>query len=215
MADKFLQLSNNYSYQYSKKTQKFNDYAQISQRFQTDVSPQPKQINVTYNSPRKLMKTTCASFFDQFQKFPSPKLTAYQTYLQTILQNKNEIQAKQNYQPSFTLHNIYGQKINTQKQPKDANKQISNQQQNKSLCKIQLKNPTNSNSQYHSPRKTRVQIIKNQSKLIQNIKIEPVQEKSVQQQLNTKIQNIDSKKILTFDDNFDDVQPWNTSDLNY
>ncbi|CAD8144633.1 unnamed protein product [Paramecium pentaurelia] len=224
MADKFLQLTNNYGYQYQRRTQKLNDQAQHSQRIYTDVSPLPKQNNPIYNSPRKLMKTTCASFFDHFQKLPSPKLTAYQTYLQTILQNKNEIQAKQNYQPSFTLHNIYGQKINTQKLSKDTIKQIQNQQQNKSVCKIQLKNTTNSNSQYHSPRKTRIQcinnqsriqIINNQSKQIQKSKIDIIQEKSDQQQLQSKIQNIESKRILTFDDNFDDIEPWNTSEQKY
>ncbi|CAD8059599.1 unnamed protein product [Paramecium sonneborni] len=215
MNDKFLQFQNNYSYQYYRKTLKFNDQASISHRFQTDVSPLPKQNNATHNSPRKLMKTTCASFFDHFQKLPNPRLTAYQTYLQTILQNKNEIQAKQNYQPSFTSYNIYGQKISTYKQTKDTIKQIQKQQFNEPLCKIQLKKTTNSNSQYHSPHKIRIQIIKNQSKFIQKSQIDPIQEKTIQQQLCSKIKNIETKRILTLDDNFDDVEPWNTSDQKY
>ena len=82
------------------------------------------------------MKTTQASFFDQFKKFPIPKPTAYQTYLQSILQHKNILQAKQNYQPSFTMHNIYGQKINTFRKIKDTISKKSNHLQNRTEGKI-------------------------------------------------------------------------------
>ncbi|CAD8139960.1 unnamed protein product [Paramecium pentaurelia] len=205
MNDKFLQLRNNYCYQYNKRIIKNYEQPQYSQRLKTETPPILKQYKYTYHSPRKFIQTTQASFFDHFKKFPTPKPTAYQTYLQTLLENKIEIQAKQKQQPSFTMHNINGQKINTYRQIKDT---IKNQQkhhhQNKSEFKIPQKVHQQNKSQFNSPQKLQEQMKQISIKKLDKINIV---------RTSNEVQIIRSDRIQTYDDNFDDIEPWNTSEI--
>ncbi|CAK75050.1 unnamed protein product (macronuclear) [Paramecium tetraurelia] len=205
MNDRFLQLRNNYCYQYNKRFIKNYEQPQCSQRVKTDTPPILKQNKYTYHSPRKFIKTTQASFFDHFKKFPTPKPTAYQIYLQTLLDNKIEIQAKQKQQPSFTVHNVNGQKINTYRQIKDT---INNQSRRHHQIKSEIKMPQKVNqqnkSQFNSPRKLQESFKQISIKKFDRINIA---------RASNEVQIIRSDRIQTYDDNFDDIEPWNTSEI--
>ncbi|CAD8053545.1 unnamed protein product [Paramecium sonneborni] len=209
MNDKFLQLRNNYCYQYNKRINKNYEQPQYSQRLKTETPPILKQNKYTYHSPRKFIQTTQASFFDHFKKFPTPKPTAYQTYLQTLLENKIEIQAKQKYQPSFTMHNINGQKISTYKEIKDTIKNQSkyNHHQNKSEIKMPKKIQQYDKSQFNSARKHQESL-----KQISLKKLEKINDKFNISRAPNRVQFIKSDRIETQNYNFDDIEPWNTSE---
>ncbi|CAD8061487.1 unnamed protein product [Paramecium sonneborni] len=208
MNDKFLQLRNNYCYQYNKRIIKNYEQPQYSQRLKTETPPILKQNKYTYHSPRKFIQATQVSFFDHFKKFPTPKLTAYQTYLQTLLENKIEIQAKQKYQPSFTMHNIHGQKISTYKQIKDPIKNQSKyHHQNKSEIKMPQKIKPLNKSSFNSPRK-----LQESQKQISINKFHKINDNINMCRASNGVQVLKNDKIENYEDNFDDIEPWNTSE---
>ncbi|CAD8043208.1 unnamed protein product [Paramecium primaurelia] len=210
MNDKFLQLRNNYCYQYNKRIIKNYEQPQYSQRLKTETPPILKQNKYTYYSPRKFIQTTQASFFDQLKKFPTPKPTAYQTYLKSLLENKIEIQAKQKYKSSFTMHDIHGQKINTYRQIKDTLKnQSKHHYQNKSEFKMPQKIKQHNQSKFNSPQK----LFQESMKQLSIKKFDKIKDKIKIYKSSNRLQVIGSDRIKNYEDNFDDIEPWNTSEL--
>ncbi|CAK85379.1 unnamed protein product (macronuclear) [Paramecium tetraurelia] len=207
MNDKFLQLRNNYCYQYNKRIIKNYEQPQYSQRLKTETPPILKQNKYTYHSPRNIIQTT---FFDQLKKFPTPKPTAYQTYLKSLLENKTEIQSKQKFKPSFTMHDIRGQKINTQRQLKDT---LKNQQkhhyQNKTEFKMPQKIKQHNSTQFNQPQK----LSQEQMKQLSIKKINKINTKINTCRAANGFQALGSDGMQNYEDNFDDIQPWNTSEL--